>query len=217
MISRDNNGQYLDKNGRVIPVMDKQDGRRVFQETVTILDRLSLPFFLVQGTALGAYRDQGFTPTERDIDFGVLVEHFSHRAEDVSRRFVKHGFSTKLRAAPFDREWTITAIKDYIKVDIVSFLPWVDRDLGPVRFNSNPTQPYSIVHPAALLEDTAPISLFGCTVQAPSPIEEYLTREYGDWKTPRHDHVSKTRVSHYHKLQGIPDDYLSKTLAATGH
>ena len=52
-----------------------ENGRRLLLETADILDELGIRFFLIQGTALGAYRDHGFTPTEADIDFGVLVEH----------------------------------------------------------------------------------------------------------------------------------------------
>jgi len=54
--------------------MNKENGKKLLLEFANWLDEFEIPFFLIQGTALGAYRDKEFTPTEQDIDLGYLVE-----------------------------------------------------------------------------------------------------------------------------------------------
>jgi hypothetical protein len=70
-------------------------------------------------------------------------------------------------------------------------------------------KPYSIVHDRAMVENYDQVTLFGRTFNVPHPIEDYLRLEYGDdWRTPREDHISRTRIYHYVRDEGIPDDYL---------
>lgn len=66
-------------------IMDREAGRRLFLELTEILTSLQAQFFLIQGTALGAYRDHDFVPEELDIDLGFLMENFSHRAGDIAK------------------------------------------------------------------------------------------------------------------------------------
>lgn len=187
-------------------LMDKEVGRKILLEAAGLLDALEVPFFLMQGTALGAYRDHGFTPTELDIDFGFLQENFSHRAREIVLAFASNGFTIHLIDAPFSKIRTIVAAKEGAKIDMVSFMLWKDR-----RFASSPVdpvnvlRPYSIVHARQMLETYEPIELFGRTFNAPSPIEKYLELEYGpDWRTPRQDHISRTRIYDFHEVEGIP-------------
>lgn len=197
--------------------MNHQFAQRCFTELVVLFDSLSLPFFLLQGTALGAYRDKGFTPTEKDIDFGVLYENFAPSCPTLIEELVRLRYDVTTISKPFTRCRTIVAAKTKdpqspkpdCKVDIVSLAPWKS-----LRFNTRPLDhrnlpPYSIVHNARLVENTQTLKMFGLDVEVPSPVEVYLEREYGeDWKTPREDHVSQTRIYHFIRDNGIPYDYL---------
>lgn len=186
--------------------MNHEKGRNFLLEVSGILDALKIPYFLLQGTALGAYRDKGFTPTERDIDIGILIENFD--AGEICKSLINANYAveTRDRHSPFCFAHTIVVYKDGIKADLVGLHRW-----GRYRFTNTPDNPeevltpYCIVHEARLLETYELVYLFGRTFQVPRPIEEYLATEYGnDWRTPKEDHVSRTRV--YRFLDKVPKE-----------
>jgi len=184
-----------------------ENGRRLLLETADILDELGIRFFLMQGTALGAYRDHGFTPTEADIDFGVLVEHLYPK--QLVDALMDQDYQIETFSLPFHRIRTIVAWKYGIHVDIVGFIRW-----GAKRFTHSPVhpsvrEPYAIVHDAGILETYQSVELFGRQFDIPSPIERYLQLEYGDdWRTPKLDHVSRTRVYDFIRKESVPHDLL---------
>lgn len=192
-------------------------GRACLIELHHLMMCVNLPFFLMQGTALGAYRDGGFTPSEKDIDLGVLFEDFDKVPIDHTlRTFLLAGFDIELVTMPFDRPRTLVLTKLYgntlVKTDIVTWaLSPDDKDrfaCSPVRRHE--VKPYAIVHKRETLESTIPLTLFDRTYKVPADIEGYLEAEYGaDWKTPKDDHVSRTRVYNYVEKKGIPVEYLS--------
>jgi phosphorylcholine metabolism protein LicD len=177
--------------------MDHECGERLILAIANILDSLRVPYFLIQGTALGAYRDQGFTPTEKDIDIGFLQENMSSytalslvslvtntlhldvevfvKPMTVSRTFVIWGDGAKLDLVGFSK-------KNNQRYTIIPVRPWI-------------TEPYALVHEATILETYEKVSVWGREWDVPSPIETYLKREYGNqWLVPVEDHVSRTRV-----------------------
>lgn len=187
---------------------DREAGRRLLRELAELLSTAGVPYFLMQGTALGAYRDQDFTPTELDVDLGALAEYFVPKTAILKDLLELTGFGVELISAPFRRVRTIVAHKYGVKADLVSWARWKDR-----RFASSPVdpvhvpRPYCIVHEAAQLETYQLVELFGRPYYVPSPVEQYLAREYGpDWRTPREDHISRTRIYNYVQAEGMPDD-----------
>lgn len=189
-----------------------ENGKRLLFELADALDACGIPFFLMQGTALGAVRDGGFTPTERDIDLGMLSEHFiGEPCERLIRHLEAAGFDLHLIDRPFRCIRTIVAFKYGEHADLVSFAIWKGW-----RFASAPAdpvargpRPYCIVHERSLLETYQPVELFGRQFHVPSPVELYLEREYGpDWRTPREDHLSRTRQYEFIEREGIPDGWL---------
>ena len=72
-------------------------------------------------------------------------------------------------------------------------------------------EPYSIVHPAPLIENTETVQLFGRVYRVPAPIQSYLRFEYGrNWNKPKDDHVSRTRIYDFREKEGIPEDWLER-------
>lgn len=196
---------------------DREAGRKLLFDIADTLDELRIPFFLIQGTALGAYRDNGFVPTEVDVDLGVLIEYFDAAA--IAASLINKGIEVETwhRHLPFSFCHTIVAYtpgwshKPGAKADIVGLHKWHDE-----RFTCTPEdpvnvlKPYAIVHDAKLLETYRSVELFGRSFLVPNPIEVYLEREYGSgWRTPRLDHESRTRVYNYLTESGIPDGYFS--------
>lgn len=187
-------------------LMNHENGKRMLLELNELLQRLKIPFFLVQGTALGAYRDNGFTPTEEDIDIGILHENLK---EELLTELVHNGFDTETFSHPFRKLRMIVGFKYGVKVDIAGFCLWKDK-----RFAASPVRPwitekYAIVHDREIIETQEEITLFGTTFLVPSPITTYLEREYGaDWRTPKKDHISRTRIYDYLEKEGIGCGFL---------
>lgn len=188
--------------------MDKEKGRVCLLQIHEVLSEMGINHFLILGTALGAHRDHGFVPTEKDIDIGFLQEEFTPRCGELAEKLCHYGYDVRLVSRPFQRCRVAFATRDKVKIDLVSYIKWKDK-----RFcsNSDPkTKPYSIVHDREMLETYEKIEVFGQTFLVPSPIERYLELEYGlDWRTPRQDHKSRTRVYHYRTLEKIPNDLLN--------
>jgi hypothetical protein len=201
---------------------DRDAARGYLIEVADVLERCGVPFFLMQGTALGAYRDGDFTPTERDIDlgayrdgdftpterdidFGILWEHFAARGPELADRFKGIGYSVETWALPFTRIRTLVLDKPGVHFDLVSMMLWRDKRFTCAPVHPSIPEPYALVHDRLLLESYQPVELFGRKFNTPNPIETYLEREYGtDWRTPREDHVSRTRIYGFVEKEEIP-------------
>lgn len=197
-------------------LMDKEIGREVLLEVAGVLDEMGVPFFLMQGTALGAYRDGGFVPLERDIDFGVLIEHFGPAAGELADRLESIEYGIRKIVEPFTVARTIVAAKSGVKVDIVGFMLWKDD----TRFTATPLdefsvgpRPWAILHRREFLENYETVEMFGHPFNVPSPIEDYLESEYGpDWRTPKDDHISRGRVYHFIRDNNLPADFVERQI-----
>lgn len=177
------------------------------------LKALGIPHFLIQGTALGAHRHGDFVPDEKDIDIGVLQEHLTPHAGRLCQAFVDSGCEIETWARPFNHVRTIVAYLNSpcrIKVDIVGFNKWHNKRFTACPVHPSIPNPYAIVHDAALLETCETAELCGLTFNVPSPVTQYLELEYGpDWRTPKDDHVSRTRIYNFLQDNGITDDTLT--------
>lgn len=195
--------------------MNKEAGINCLGEVGALLAWHGLPVFLFQGTALGAYRDQGFTPTERDIDLAILQENFpkGYKLTLLLNDLVRLGFDYEVFTMPFNNPRTIVLFKAYnghvAKVDLVGLAKWKDKRFTATPVRSWLAEPYCLVHDAKQVENYSQITLFDRTWLVPHPIEAYLASEYGpDWRTPKDDHGSLLRRHHYLESEGIPHDLI---------
>lgn len=197
--------------------MDHKMGELILCETKMCLDIAcyDLPYYIIQGTVLGAYRDKGFCPDERDIDFGMMFEDFYKIMPRLVYELSRRDYTVRTVAAPFTLPRLLKAEKRGVHVDIVSFVKWKES-----RFchNTDPrTKPYSVVYHQDLFDYYEKIELFGLEFKAPGPIETYLEGEYGeDWRTPAEDSVSRTRVYRHREKEKIPYEFL-ETCVETQH
>jgi len=197
--------------------MDKGKGQQIMLEVGRVLDELGIPFFLIQGTALGAYRDGGFVPSERDIDLGILIEHLTGRQDELTRVLWDRAFAVRQIIEPFDEARTIVAQREGVKIDIVGFIAWrhVRFAATPLDYLSVGSRPYAIVHSRGRLEHWTKVTMFGRKWNVPLDIEGYLASEYGpDWRTPTDDHVSRTRNYNFLRKRNLGRDYLKSDAAA---
>lgn len=191
--------------------MDPENGRLLLFELAEVLKALHVPFFLIQGTALGAVRDRGFVPQEKDIDLGTLWEDLQGKQDLITRECWDRSMHVRQVISPFDSARTLVVEKYGCKADIVSFFRH-----GPNRVNLSPVdeysvgrRPYGIVFPASLIQSTQRVEMFGREWRVPFPVERYLEMEYGaDWRTPNPDCVKSLQREYFyisrHKIRSLP-------------
>jgi len=195
-------------------IMNKEIGKITLFNFTDILDSLGIPFFLIQGTALGAYRDRGFTPTEQDIDIGVLFEDFTQdRLTSLYRTLIVFNYEIQTFNLPFTRARLLTAKKSGCRVDVAAYMKWGDKRFATRTQDNRNLPELSIVHDASMFEECRWIRVFGRTFRVPGDIEKYLELTYGDWKTPSEKHAlmeSSVCIKDFVKDNNIPLDLLEK-------
>lgn len=197
-------------------LMNHEAGRDCLLEMDDLLKRLGIPYFLMQGTALGAWRDGGFVPTERDIDLGVLQEFLQPKVPLLLSELTRRGFDVEVFQMPFTRPRTVVAFKRYrtgvAKVDVVGMARWKDWRFTCTPIRAYVDEPYALVTRADLVESYRDSQvLWGRKFRIPHAIETYLLWEYGpNWCVPKDDHVSRTRVYNFVEREEIPRDFLEQ-------
>ena len=175
--------------------------KQMLKEAKDIMDSLGVPFFLRQGTCLGAVRDQAFIPWDDDIDLGCVIG-LNGLTEDmiapVFDAFRDRGYFVHDESN--DRWIAAGMMKASLRIDL-TFFRIID---------------YSIFHfpmiwmPAKLFANLKEIEFMGGNYLVPNPPEEYLLIKYGpDWVTPKVafekdvlDQVAKSPVAKAEPSQG---------------
>ena len=192
----------------------RDTGIEVFHEVIDILDAHSDKHFAIQGTALGAYRDQAFVPDEKDLDFGFMFEDFVHLVPDLASAFIKAKFELRVITTPFTQPRVMKVSKRGIPTDLTSYVSFKEGR----RFchNTLPKPKYAVVHALGVLDPPyMEVEFYERTLRIPGNIEEYLEREYGpEWRTPLDDSVSRTRSYDFKRKHKIKDDYLDQFVSS---
>lgn len=165
--------------------MPKEESIKNLGIAKRILESLDVPFCLFLGTALGAYRDGDFCPgDEDDIDLAVDISDLS-KGMKIIEAFESEGFVFKRYDAPNAMAPEFAFIKEHAgwhtKVDIFFLVPIGDSVVW--TFYSQPAQNRSVYN---FFREFDTVEFHGMRLNCPSPIEEYLEANYGDWKTPIH-------------------------------
>ena len=173
----------------------------MLKEAKEILDPLGIPFWLRQGTCLGAVRDQAFIPWDDDIDLGSVIG-LNGLTEDmitpVFDAFRDRGYFVNVESN--DRWIAAGMMKSSIRIDL-TFFHIVDGSIFHFPF---------IWIPARLFANLKEIEFMGGRYLVPNPPEEYLTAKYGpNWITPKEDYekdvvdqVAKSLVARDAPVQG---------------
>ena len=148
-----------------------------------VLDKYHTEFFLLYGTALGAYRDGDFLPGDDDIDLGTF--NSSHR-EEIKQELTKLGFDI---STCFDTKRNVYVPSKMIlairntQVDIFFF---EEQKKGYVAHRDGFSRPFTYL--PKKFNKTQKIIFKGHEFNIISPIEEYLSEFYSDWKSTKKEH-----------------------------
>lgn len=142
--------------------MDKDNADKALFEFAAIANGLGIRWFLVLGTCLGMVRDGGYIAGDNDIDLGVIcsIRDLAKLFKNASKREFRIG---KAFLNP-DDEKNLHIYKYGILIDVF----YTFRREDTPFFRS--------------LEE---ITYCGRKFRVPSPVGDYLSLEFGDWKTPR--------------------------------
>ena len=168
---------------------------RLLREAKQVLDELGVPFFLRQGTCLGAIRDKGFIPWDDDLDLGSIIgrQGISEESiEEVVAAFRDRGYFAKIER----NDYSISAsmIKSSIRMDWTCYRVIDDKI---IHFPGVPM-------PARLFTQLMEIDFIGEKFHVPNPPEEYLRLKYGaDWMVPKKTGYEKEII------EMIPETLLS--------
>jgi len=198
--------------------MDKENGKKLLLEFSGWLDHFEIPFFLIQGTALGAYRDKGFTPTEKDIDLGYLWEDCRYDTYlDFCFHLLEQGYEIQTFNLPFTRPRMMTVRKYGCRIDFTGYIKWKDKRFASRTFDERNLPELTMVHEAKMFEILRDITLFGSKFWVPFDVEQYLKLIYGEncLTVYNENHAlmeSTVCVPDFMKNEKIPLDLLEKKL-----
>lgn len=166
--------------------------RALLLDTVDIFNRAEIPYTLDAGSLLGIVRDGDLIPWDNDIDLMLPVESID-RLRKVYLEIFRRGWkvSRTYRMQFASKAWNIG---DPRVIKIRSWNPWL---FGPGSTLLDITIIYrlqdaywwemakKICHVDAVHFDNHDyLDYGGLRIRAPYRYEDYLTRLYGDWRTP---------------------------------
>lgn len=156
----------------------------ILQEFKKIMDKHSIPFFIVYGTLLGSVREQSIIPYDDDIDLGMMKNDFDEKLNSIK---VKNELRKKnLEIIIKENLPKIKKIKstDSIFLDIFIFI----EDNDKIKIENDiisSWNPPSFFYKKELFPLENKYILNKIKLDGPSNYENYLIRQYGsNWRTP---------------------------------
>jgi len=148
-----------------------------------ILDFYEIPFFLIFGTLLGAYREKDFIKHDSDVDIGLLEQYNEKIMELINDGyFAMYGLK-------YTREW-------HEKTHIRAFQyknDYIDLWFFKKKENQYRSGRRYFMSAQQIDRGFSKILFYGQKYNAPNDIESYLRRHYSnsDWQVPVEDYHAK--------------------------
>jgi phosphorylcholine metabolism protein LicD len=144
-----------------------------------VLDDTGLKFWLTNGTSLAAYRERDWIPWDDDVDLDVMMEDYMEVRAELKERFINEGFIVRDRHIKSHTLAKMALFRDGEKTALRPLYLDPDHKYGDTyRFRRD------YKYPRKFYETAGTIEFMGETFNIPSPVEEWLTYVYRDWKTP---------------------------------
>lgn len=208
----------------MLPLLQRpEEAKKLLFIVKDVLDELKIEFFLLQGTLLGAVRDNGFAPGDEDIDLGAQIYDLAPKIQKLSRCFQVKEIRARLYDAPYKFNKNMKVGKWGVNIDIVSF----DFNNGKMFRLGGRYLDKAKVYDRKFADNLKEIDFLGRKFKIFVDAEEWLEIEYGpNWRKKEHrsgkfttawignywkDYVLKNKGSSYgQKLEDVMK-YKNKT------
>ena len=182
-LEQDNLSVYNNENpvliriiARKIGILNPVDCRYMLLNVKRILDTNKIPFFLVFGTLLGAYREQRFIPHDKDVDIGLFINYKSK-----VKRLIDKGIFKKYGLHYTGDNFKLFSTFRYKEEEIDLF--YFNSSTKPNDEKISPANSRYVIAKYGPLKD---IAFLGTTFKTVTNVEDSLVDSYGeDWKTPK--------------------------------
>ena len=188
------NNQILDYSKTRIRTSEELESRRKnFLEICQILDELNVFYFIHGGTLLGARRDKKFIEWDWDVEISFYNNDFQNIFDDLLKKLLIRNFS--IFQSNKCQNPKIDCYKDFdYKTSTFTLSSW-SYDKNKKRYFRG-----KINVPEKFLKKNGNIEFYGKIFNTPSPLDEYLTYQYGDWKTRKRTSDKRSYMtSQYYK------------------
>jgi phosphorylcholine metabolism protein LicD len=154
--------------------MEKLVGKDPLPVLLAATDNLTGHWWLTGGTLLGFVRDGSFIPSDTDLDIGMIgnFDRDSLPKDFRPIRFLQDG-DKQLQSAYIHEPTQIIFDITHNHPDGADY--YTESDRG------------RLTRPRYLLDELDALDIFGHTFPIPKNTDAYLTRLYGDWRTPVED------------------------------
>jgi len=167
--------KWMKEKWRVVkehPPYNMNNREKALREAYAILSSMNIKFWLSGGCLLGAVRDNDFIPWDDDVDMVMFEEEFIPIKHQLKEKLLNSGFIVRMIDSAFFPKIT------YFKYGQKLALSPLYLD-GHLR-----RRPYK-KYLAKYFNGQETTVFKGMKFLKPSPVEEFLTHVYGDWKTPQ--------------------------------
>jgi hypothetical protein len=178
------------------------------QSALSALDRnLTMPWYIISGTFLGAVREGTFLSHDYDIDIGIHAENFDEvtflKVLDRSPDLTLVNTSAYRHMREVDGlliDVTLPALYRVLHVSGVGIDVFIHHLDGNIRWHGSAKHRWDNSN-----FDLASYTIDSFPVRGPADANSYLTENYGDWRTP---------VTEFDCSTGTPNVLFNRNLSA---
>jgi phosphorylcholine metabolism protein LicD len=162
---------------RIRSKKELNERKAIFFEIIKILKKRDIPLFLQGGILLGAKREKNFIKWDWDVEISVFAKDLLRSYKQITSDLKKKNFQIKtLNHAMFNPK--IEFFKKNHNATSFSILGW------HYSFFRQAYTRKKLKIPLKFMKKMGKIKFFKQTFLCPSPIDEYLEHQYGNWKMP---------------------------------
>jgi len=180
MLSRDKTKAGIN-NGIVRSLILRLTGPKLLGHTLSACEKLGLKPFLIYGTLLGHYRDNGFIKHDWDIDLGLLEADIP-KVPLLTKALQEKGILLTRE----DRYHVAYCYKrDLTHLDIYYFFRKEDKTTVH-HYNIPKKELYTFTFSSDIFEEFNKVKFLNkFEVLIPDKADKFLTEHYGTWRVPK--------------------------------
>jgi len=149
-----------------------------FLELCNILDQQNIFYFIQGGTLLGARREKKFIEWDWDVEISVFDKDLNFKFDTLLKKFVLSGFSIA-KCNKFQNPKIDLYKDDDYETTSFTIMSW-KYEKDKKKYSRG-----KINIPEYFFKQFGNIEFYEKKFNTPYPIEDYLTYQYGDWKTKK--------------------------------